>query len=269
MGNLYSAVLQLGSKADLAAYLRARISDRMRPIPDWALPRRAEEVEVNLWAWMKLLSHPKWAADAPTIGGRTPMDALSGWSTPRRAGRARLAGAGEGLWPATLFGPFIVPGATPPAADPETKARDLLREFLTPEQRLDYLATRSFRVRGSDGRAYVVNDGNAGRKVEELDAAGKIRERWCLVGDEKVDRTRKSRDTWPVGDVLLTQKLLLESDAKEFRRLAIRVLDRKVPPLRFVRLMCYLFDNPTSTDVWNAVLRVTKTKRAKVIRVAA
>lgn len=93
----------------------------------------------------------------------------------------------------------------------EAKARELLTGLLSPEQVEEYGRSRAFHVVGSDGVRYRVKKGWAGN-VEELDQEGRAVARLCIHPQVIV----------PEEDNLAAQKLLLEADAGEFRRIANR-----------------------------------------------
>lgn len=277
--HLYEGVSRLRTKADMAAYVRARVMDGLRPVPAWAQPEETSRLfTLGFWAQ---IHHPGWFVHTPNLTP-APVAADGAWQSLDLTT----------MTPAPVPAPWAHGVPIPDAAAPEVrgahvelefpdsppitergaegKARGFLREFLTMEQRLEYLTSKAFTVTASDGVRFRVNDGNGGRKIEELDASGKVLERWCLVADPLLDGEADGYDAWPKGDELLTQKLLLETDVAEFRRLAIRTLPpREDFVLPVVRLMCYLFDNATSVDVWDAVLRATKIDRPTVVRVAA
>lgn len=88
----------------------------------------------------------------------------------------------------------------------DKKARAILHSCLTKEQRWSLRATKSFEVRGSDGRMYLVRLGHGvalqfGCREYSL----------CVV-------TKK--EPLPAFDLMLAHKLMLESDAETFIRTA-------------------------------------------------
>lgn len=96
----------------------------------------------------------------------------------------------------------------PPAQDPASlRARALLREALARWQQNDFNATRSFRVVGASGRTYRI-DPMRHRNVKVLGKAGI---EWVLCASP-------ADEELPVEDVMLAQKLLLETDELEFLR---------------------------------------------------
>lgn len=89
------------------------------------------------------------------------------------------------------------------------RATLLLCENLTPAQAEEFRRTRAFTVHSKDGgRVYLVTYGTAGN-VFEL-KAGKRQTKFCIHPDEDV----------PVPDVMLAQKLMIETDEAAFRRVA-------------------------------------------------
>ena len=103
---------------------------------------------------------------------------------------------------------------THPAARTEADLRGekLLREWLSPEQRAQYLANQHFDVRGeATGKRYrLVRE--ASFNVIELDDAGRERARLCFLPAGGL----------VMGDQLLAQKVALETD----ERAALRVANR-------------------------------------------
>lgn len=95
------------------------------------------------------------------------------------------------------------------------KAKALLHRFLTKEQRWELRGSKSFRVVGQDGRTYLVTEGMAGnvRLVEGPEHVATL----CVVPKYEVT-------TLPMYDLMLAQKILLESQTEEFLRTA-RVRD--------------------------------------------
>jgi len=84
---------------------------------------------------------------------------------------------------------------------PEARSVRLLREWLSPTQRAQLAVTGYFDVLGEpSGRRYRIFTGTS-LNVCELDDRGRVRCGWCFVpvGD------------LPIGDVMLAQKLALET----------------------------------------------------------
>ncbi len=109
----------------------------------------------------------------------------------------------------------------------ERKAEALLLRHLSPEQREEYQRTKSFTVKLPSGALYRINKGRAGNvelmaaelptivgaspNVEVVANQGFIaRERLCIHPDLLV----------PDCDNMLAQKLMLETDEQNFRRIA-------------------------------------------------
>jgi hypothetical protein len=86
----------------------------------------------------------------------------------------------------------------------ELRGRKLLREWLSPEQLAQYDAHNYFDVTGCHtGRRYRINDGR-GMNVYQLDDRGRPLVGWCFV----------PRDDLVAGDVMLAQKIALETDER-------------------------------------------------------
>ena len=93
---------------------------------------------------------------------------------------------------------------TTAAADPEARATTLLREWLSPQQRAQFDAEGYFDVVGCDsGKRYRIRHGTQ-RNIYELDHAGRPQVGWCFV----------PRDCRVAGDVILAQKIALETDER-------------------------------------------------------
>lgn len=85
---------------------------------------------------------------------------------------------------------------------PDARSLRLLRQWLTPEQRAQLDACKSFEVTGSKtGRRYKIHQGLASN-VFELDERGFPATGWCFVPSRPL----------PAGDVMLAQKIALETD---------------------------------------------------------
>lgn len=88
-------------------------------------------------------------------------------------------------------------------------AEELLKEHLDDDQRQEFERSRIFHVIGQTGKRYRVKCARSGN-VEELDDKGQAVNRFCIHPVELV----------PDQDTLLAQKLLLQHDEAEFRRIA-------------------------------------------------
>ncbi|WP_314948204.1 hypothetical protein [Bradyrhizobium cosmicum] len=108
---------------------------------------------------------------------------------------------------------------------PEARSRRLLRDWLSPAQRAQFDANNYFEVIGSHtGKRYRVQYGTLSNVVE-LDASGQPAVGWCFVPDRAL----------AAGDVMLAQKIALETDEAAVLALAHRFAPR-VPSLpRVVR----------------------------------
>ena len=88
------------------------------------------------------------------------------------------------------------------------KSRVLLERALTPEQRRDLFARGYFNVKGKRF-SYRIREGHSGN-VDALDSTGCVIERFCAHPLGRV----------PVYDVMLAQKLWIETDENMFLRKA-------------------------------------------------
>jgi hypothetical protein len=101
------------------------------------------------------------------------------------------------------------------AAAASERADRLLQEILDDEQKAEWQRSRRFTVRVGDGkkgfRTFRVSHGKVGN-ITEVNEHGRPLAKYCvhLYGPE------------PPEDTLVAQKLLLETDIKEFERLANR-----------------------------------------------
>jgi hypothetical protein len=102
----------------------------------------------------------------------------------------------------------------------EKKARALLRRSLTMEQRRELRSGRAFHVTAADGRRYRIEDGSA-HNVVLVDKDGDAI-RYCVVF--------RHHERLPNADLMLAQKLLLESDASAFLKMA-RFQDLRNPDM--------------------------------------
>jgi hypothetical protein len=86
----------------------------------------------------------------------------------------------------------------------EQRGLNLLREWLSQEQLAQYDAHGYFEVTGCHtGKRYRIRHGN-GANIIELDDAAMPRTGWCFV----------PRDPLVAGDVMLAQKIALETDER-------------------------------------------------------
>nr|WP_240537557.1 hypothetical protein [Bradyrhizobium japonicum] len=86
----------------------------------------------------------------------------------------------------------------------ETRGTILLREWLSPTQRAQFDASKSFDVVGGDsGRRYRIHYGRV-TNVHEIDGAGQPVTGWCFIPSGGL----------VAGDVMLSQKIALETDEK-------------------------------------------------------
>lgn len=117
------------------------------------------------------------------------------------------------------YGNYVQPVPEPriQVRDPEpvARARKLLVENLTEEQRAEFEEKKQFHVRSRSGKLYRVTHGVAGNiyRVENVTESPKWgeRRRFCIhPTDHEV----------PAEDVMLAQKLWLEGNEEEFLRVA-------------------------------------------------
>jgi hypothetical protein len=92
--------------------------------------------------------------------------------------------------------------------DAETKSRILLREWLTAEQLAQYARNQCFEVFGSKtGKRYLIQEGRQ-QNVFELEPPFRG---WCFV----------PKGSLVAGDVMLAQKIALETDEEETLKVAL------------------------------------------------
>lgn len=103
---------------------------------------------------------------------------------------------------------------------PEARARRLLRDWLSPDQRAKFDANGFFEVTGSHtGRRYRIHQGTVSN-VSELDEKNEPKVVWCFLPERAL----------AAGDVMLAQKIALETDEAAVLAIANRVSTR--PPSR-------------------------------------
>lgn len=96
--------------------------------------------------------------------------------------------------------------------DSEARGLQLLREWLSPEQLAQYEAHKYFDVTGChSGKRYRIRHGT-GTNVHELDDTGRPKDGWCFV----------PRNCLVAGDVMLAQKIALETNEQDALRIARR-----------------------------------------------
>ncbi len=95
------------------------------------------------------------------------------------------------------------------AAECLERATTLLLGCLDDNQTEEYNTLKTFHVVGASGRRYRIGYGHAGN-VAELDNEGKAIVKFCIHASIHM----------PVPDTMLTQKLLLETNEEEFRKIA-------------------------------------------------
>lgn len=107
---------------------------------------------------------------------------------------------------------------------PEARARRLLRNWLSPEQRAQFDGEGYFEVTGSHtGRRYRIYYGTVSNVVE-VDASGQPAIGWCFLPERAL----------AAGDVMLAQKIALETDEAAVLALAHKFSPR-LSRLRVVR----------------------------------
>lgn len=99
------------------------------------------------------------------------------------------------------------------------KAKALLHSQLTKEQRWDLRATKSFTITGRDGRTYRITEGSASN-VQLMEDGVPVRNLCVVARDLRL----------PTYDLMLAQKLLLETAPEDFHKLAVVTeLPRRAP----------------------------------------
>ena len=99
----------------------------------------------------------------------------------------------------------------------EARGLELLKEWLSPEQFAQYAAKRHFDVTGChSGKRYRISHGTT-MNIYELDGAGRPRVGWCFA----------PKGYLVAGDVMLAQKIALETD----ERGALAVANRFLAPM--------------------------------------
>src|SRR5215472_17346737 len=94
----------------------------------------------------------------------------------------------------------------------EAKAKALLKEWLSSEQLVQYEQNRWFEVVGSKtGKRYRIQERQQ-QNVYELDAEGRPIRGWCFM----------PKGNLATGDVMLAQKIALETDEKGAMQVALR-----------------------------------------------
>jgi hypothetical protein len=90
------------------------------------------------------------------------------------------------------------------ATEPEARGLKLLREWLSPEQLVQFERKGYFDVIGChSGRRYRIRHGTA-MNIHEIDSAGRPGIGWCFVPNTYL----------VAGDVMLAQKIALETDER-------------------------------------------------------
>jgi hypothetical protein len=98
----------------------------------------------------------------------------------------------------------FVPGFRYGYREREARGLELLKEWLSPEQFAQYDAKSYFEVTGChSGKRYRINHGIS-MNIHELDRAGRPRVGWCFAPNGHL----------VVGDVMLAQKIALETDER-------------------------------------------------------
>ena len=101
----------------------------------------------------------------------------------------------------------------------EARGLRLLRSWLSPEQRAQFDATRYFEVTGChSGKRYRIHHGVV-TNVHEMDAAGHPKVGWCFAPVGHL----------VAGDVMLAQKIALETNESAALAAANAFLPREVP----------------------------------------
>jgi hypothetical protein len=95
--------------------------------------------------------------------------------------------------------------------DAETRSRILLRKWLSSEQLAQYETRGAFEVIGSKtGRRYRIEERRQ-LNVYQLDRRGRRNRGWCFI----------PKGGLPTGDVMLAQKVALETDEERVMKVAL------------------------------------------------
>src|SRR5262245_10769963 len=141
-------------------------------------------------------------ATLPTIGfdeGRDDVNAIGAHHPP-------VLQAG----PAARFEALAVLGAA--ESKSEAKAKALLKEWLSSEQLVQFERNRWFEVVGSrTGKRYRIQERQQ-QNVYELDVEGRPIRGWCFI----------PKGHLATGDVMLAQKIALETNEKRAMNVALR-----------------------------------------------
>lgn len=116
----------------------------------------------------------------------------------------------------------------------QRRARALLHQCLTKQQRWDLRGSKAFTIEGRDGRHYRITEGTASNVI--LLERGQPVKRLCVVF--------QNHAPLPMYDLMLAQKLLLESAPEEFWKLANVVEIRPAVPLQPLNLPDQVVDDP-------------------------
>jgi len=108
-------------------------------------------------------------------------------------------------------GLFIRHGAE---STPEGRSLLLLRRWLSPAQREEFARKGYFEVFGSDSRKRYRIHAGASMNVCEVDGRGRPQQGLCFMPIGGL----------PIGDVMLAQKIALETDESEVRAVAKRFI---------------------------------------------
>jgi hypothetical protein len=169
------------------------------------------------------MSFGSGAAIFTTIGldeGRDDVNAIGVHHS-----RALLAG------PAARFEALAALGVA--ESKSEAKAKVLLKEWLSPEQLVQYERNRWFEVVGSKtGKRYRIQERQQ-QNVYELDAKGRPIRGWCFMPKGRL----------ATGDVMLAQKIALETDEKGTMKVALRFWS-ETGLIRFVRWVAATWGGP-------------------------
>ena len=112
--------------------------------------------------------------------------------------------------PAACFEALAALGAA--ESKSEAKAKALLEEWLSSEQLIQYERNRWFEVVGSKtGKRYRIQEQQQ-QNVYELDAKGRPIRGWCFMPKGRL----------ATGDVMLAQKIALETDENGAMKVALR-----------------------------------------------
>lgn len=121
-----------------------------------------------------------------------------------------------------LEGDWLAPPPRRPSPESEARGLALLKEWLSPAQRAEYEKLQHFEVRGCDtGARYRIRHGTQ-MNIEQLDRNGRRVCGWCFLPEGGL----------VAGDVMLAQKIALETNERAALKVANRIAQMSDGPYR-------------------------------------